>query len=272
MNDTPSPIPAEVREQFHAWCAKVGVDSTYWMPDRPDAGYKNVRVHDYWVGWLECSRVLACASSPSMQPAGYVTAIEEGKVLMLPRHSLNTDGLIPLYKHPAAPSMQAEAAPVLWQWRKKGAPWTLEYTFHSEVFATTPDSEVRALYACPSPASLPTEPGEVFWLYELNKGEGIYQAMRGPDAERIVKQIASEFPESGEPFALSAAAPSAASRVAGVEPLPGIKALTQLFRENEIPMSDRNSFLWTCIEDALDPGPPSATSAGTGQLPEQQEK
>jgi hypothetical protein len=44
---------------------------------------------------------------------------------------------------------------------------------------------------------------DVFWLYELTKDEGIYQGMRGPHAERIVKQIASEFPEAGEPFSLS---------------------------------------------------------------------
>lgn len=29
------------------------------------------------------------------------------------------------------------------------------------------------------------------------------------------------------------------------------RALIQLFRENEIPMSDRNSFLWALIEDGL---------------------
>jgi hypothetical protein len=37
--------------------------------------------------------------------------------------------------------------PVAWQWRRKGEPWTLAKTFNSEVFATTPDSEVRPLYA-----------------------------------------------------------------------------------------------------------------------------
>jgi hypothetical protein len=38
---------------------------------------------------------------------------------------------------------------VAWQWRRKGDPWTLNKTFNSEVFATTPNSEVRPLYACP---------------------------------------------------------------------------------------------------------------------------
>lgn len=49
---------------------------------------------------------------------------------------------------------------------------------------------------------------DVFWLYELTKGEGIYQAMRGPHAERVVKQIASEFPEAGEPFSIPATSSS----------------------------------------------------------------
>jgi hypothetical protein len=46
----------------------------------------------------------------------------------------------------------AASEPVAWQWRKKGDPWTLERTFNSEVFATTDDTEVRALYASLSPA------------------------------------------------------------------------------------------------------------------------
>ena len=40
-----------------------------------------------------------CAA-PQQKPAGYVTAIEEGKVLMLPRSSLNTDSLVPVYAAP----------------------------------------------------------------------------------------------------------------------------------------------------------------------------
>ncbi|WP_431290440.1 hypothetical protein [Burkholderia cepacia] len=37
--------------------------------------------------------------------------------------------------------------PVAWQWRRGNAPWSLDRTFNTEVFATTNDSEVRALYA-----------------------------------------------------------------------------------------------------------------------------
>lgn len=40
---------------------------------------------------------------------------------------------------------------VMWQWRKKPDAWSLDRTFTIEVFATTDDSEVRALYAHPDP-------------------------------------------------------------------------------------------------------------------------
>ena len=44
--------------------------------------------------------------------------------------------------------------PVYWQWRRKDQPWSLEYTFNSEVQVTTKDSERRALYTS-QPASKP---------------------------------------------------------------------------------------------------------------------
>lgn len=47
--------------------------------------------------------------------------------------------------------------PQLWQWRRKGEPWTLEKTFTFEVFATTDDSEVRPLFATAT-AEQPQEP------------------------------------------------------------------------------------------------------------------
>ena len=50
------------------------------------------------------------------------------------------------------PAQQQE--PVYWQWRRKDQPWSLEYTFNSEVQVTTKDSERRALYTSP-PASKP---------------------------------------------------------------------------------------------------------------------
>ena len=59
-------------------------------------------------------------------------------------------------------SAPAPAEPVAWQWRKKGEPWSLDKTFNRQVYATTPDSEVRPLYAAPAaPAGwqlVPVEP------------------------------------------------------------------------------------------------------------------
>jgi hypothetical protein len=60
-----------------------------------------------------------------------------------------------LIQEPGAPlraaKPQPQAEPVAWQWRRKGEPWSHEYTFLSEVKATTDDSEVRALYTAPQP-------------------------------------------------------------------------------------------------------------------------
>jgi hypothetical protein len=48
----------------------------------------------------------------------------------------------------SSPTASPESVePVLWQWRRKSDLWRLDKTFYSEVFATTEDSEVRALYA-----------------------------------------------------------------------------------------------------------------------------
>lgn len=44
-----------------------------------------------------CEALSAHQAQQSEQPAGYVTAIEEGKVLMLPRASLDLTKLVPLY-------------------------------------------------------------------------------------------------------------------------------------------------------------------------------
>lgn len=51
-------------------------------------------------------RILAAlsATQPKGMPAGYVTAIEEGKVLMLPRPSLDTAGLVAVYAAAQAPA------------------------------------------------------------------------------------------------------------------------------------------------------------------------
>lgn len=64
---------------------------------------------------------------------------------------------------PAAPAAApAQAEPVAWQWRRKGEPWSLDKTLNSQVYAKTPNSEVRPLYAAPAaPAGwqwVPVEP------------------------------------------------------------------------------------------------------------------
>jgi hypothetical protein len=41
---------------------------------------------------------------------------------------------------------------------------------------------------------------DVFWLYELTKGEGIFQGCSGTDAEKILRQVVASEPEAGEPF------------------------------------------------------------------------
>lgn len=43
--------------------------------------------------------------------------------------------------------------PVYWQWRMKSAPWSTEYIFSSQAHATTPNSEVRQLFAAAPPAA-----------------------------------------------------------------------------------------------------------------------
>ncbi len=60
-------------------------------------------------------------------------------------------GIKALYR--AALAAPAASEPVAWQWRRKDQPWSLERTFNSQVYATTADSEVRALYAGAAPAA-----------------------------------------------------------------------------------------------------------------------
>ena len=50
--------------------------------------------------------------------------------------------------------------PIGWQYRRKGKPWALELGFDRSVFASTNDSEVRPVYALPTPALLGASVGE----------------------------------------------------------------------------------------------------------------
>lgn len=54
------------------------------------------------------------------------------------------------------PVADSPVEPVYWQWRRKSTPWSTEYIFSSQAHATTPDSEVRALYTTPPAQPAPT--------------------------------------------------------------------------------------------------------------------
>lgn len=40
----------------------------------------------------------------------------------------------------------------------------------------------------------------IFWMYELTKGEGVYQGCTGPKAESVMRQVRDGFDEAGEVF------------------------------------------------------------------------
>ena len=64
-----------------------------------------------------------------------------------------------------------------------------------------------------------------------------------------------------------------AKRSAGLVPtLTPYRALILLFRENAIPMSDRNSYLFTLIGDALTPAPNAGVGAISSGSPTQSRK
>lgn len=68
-------------------------------------------------------------------------------------------------------------APAVWQWRRKGTPWTQEHTYFNEVHATTDDSEVRMLFeASPVPlqvwiGDMPESNGRTNHTAILHRGE-----------------------------------------------------------------------------------------------------
>ena len=90
----------------------------------------------------------------------------------------------------AAAEQPAEPAqPVYWQWRRKDQPWRLEqYTFNSEVKATTDESEVRALYAAPPAQPAPLTDAQISdcaWGYfpdSKNLPEAIVEFARAVEA------------------------------------------------------------------------------------------
>lgn len=69
----------------------------------------------------------------------------------------------------------ATSEPVAWQWRRKGEPWSREQTWTHEVFATTDDSEVRALYTAPPDVQRDAE--RLHWLREWLVRHGLLHAL-----------------------------------------------------------------------------------------------
>jgi hypothetical protein len=99
----------------------------------------------------------------------------------------------------------AGVEPFAWQWRKKGEAWTLANTFNSRVYATTADSEVRALY--PHPAPEPDATKVVSVPDVMAKGNPIYDAlMLG------IGELALIDREKGEEYAAVVRAALAADR------------------------------------------------------------
>jgi hypothetical protein len=61
-------------------------------------------------------------------------------------------------------------------------------------------------YRHASRQSSQSEPvAEVFWLYELEEGKGIYQGCKGEDSEKDIRAVVASFENAGEPFKVSAA-------------------------------------------------------------------
>lgn len=58
----------------------------------------------------------------------------------------------------------------------------------------------KKLLATQKPALYTSVTGQTFWLYELTKGEGIYQGCTGENAESVCRQVAKDCSDSGEPF------------------------------------------------------------------------
>ena len=81
--------------------------------------------------------------SAQQEPVAWMFTDEEGTEFFEEREDWKGKWT-PLYTSPPA-----QQEPVYWQWRRKDQPWSLEYTFNSEVQVTTNDSERRALYTSP---------------------------------------------------------------------------------------------------------------------------
>jgi hypothetical protein len=90
----------------------------------------------------------------------------------------------------------------------------------------------------PFEASPPVEAdpvGEVFWLYEITKGGGVYQGGTGDNAEKDVKTVADAFEESGTPFKVFALPPDTEAKLKiAVEALKGLVSAIKYSEGNTI--------------------------------------
>jgi hypothetical protein len=78
------------------------------------------------------------------------------------RFTREIERLIAERSAPQAPEVGVE--PEYWQWRRKSDPWSLKKIFNTSVFATTADSEVRALYTSSQLSSLRESHEMLEWL------------------------------------------------------------------------------------------------------------
>lgn len=101
----------------------------------------------------------------------------------------------------AALAAPAASEPLYWQWRPKNQSWSLERTFNHQVHATTPGSEVRALYAAPAAPSVPqwqpieTAPKGRILLVGYTNRAGKWRTVRGRYYE--AETLESEMSEDG---------------------------------------------------------------------------
>lgn len=99
----PSPAEGDAADlqKLRADIAEFRSKWNIWPAFRED---KVLQACDALVDEVEILRAAAPNVQPKGTPAGYVTAFEEGKVLMLPRPSLDTAGLVAVYTGAQAPA------------------------------------------------------------------------------------------------------------------------------------------------------------------------
>ena len=80
---------------------------------------------------------------------------------------------------------QPQAEPEYWQWRRKEGQWDTNHVYAHEVFATSDDSEVRALYTHPAahvPVPLTDEQIDALYINGTKHWVGKRQIARAIEA------------------------------------------------------------------------------------------